>query len=183
MKFNWDLESHKDSNGSPSIETLLSNMDTSLKGSALPIEGFRFLKSTKEMLGITREIENEIKNYSSSNSAKELYVGFQNVDKLYFEKKRYETLINSGVTVHAFGTGTPLDSFQKTYTTWSDLEFSKTKVENQWLLAITEPSPIAFIGWEISTDIFGLGKLSDPGKMFEGFATSDERVIIPLIDH
>lgn len=183
MKFNWNLEGHTDSNGSPSIETLLSNMDISLKGSALPIEGFRFLKSTKEMLGITREIENEIKNYSSSNSAKELYVGFQNVDKLYFEKKRYETLINSGVTVHAFGTGTPLDSFQKTYTTWSDLEFSKTKVENQWLLAITEPSPIAFIGWEISTDIFGLGKLSDPGKMFEGFATSDERVIIPLIDH
>ena len=68
MKFNWILESHTDSNGSPSIETLLSNMDISLKGSALPIEGFRFLKSTKEMLGITREIENEIKNYSSSNS-------------------------------------------------------------------------------------------------------------------
>ena len=65
-------------------------MDISLKGSALPIEGFRFLKSTKEMLGITREIENEIKNYSSSNSAKELYVGFQNVDKLYFEKNSPE---------------------------------------------------------------------------------------------
>ena len=183
MKFDWNLENHTDQNGCPSIEMLLSNMDIGLKGSGLPIEGFRFLKSTKEMLGITREIENEIKKFSSKNNDSELFVGFQNVDKLYFEKLRYQSLIDDGVTVHAFGIGTPLDSFDNTYSTWTDLEYSKTKVENQWILAITQPSPLAFIGWEISTDIFGLGKLSDPAKMFEGFATSDERVVIPLINH
>tara|TARA_B100001142_G_scaffold319361_1_gene362727 strand:+ start:774 stop:1904 length:1131 start_codon:yes stop_codon:yes gene_type:complete len=183
MKFNWNLESHIDENGCPSIEMLLGNMDIDLKGTGLPIEGFRFLKSTKEMLGITREIENEIKNFSSNHDDKELFVGFQNVDKLYFEKLRYESLINAGVKVHAFGTGSPLESFNNTYSTWTDLNYSKTKVENQWILAITQPAPIAFIGWEISTDIFGIGKLSDPEKMFEGFATSDERVVMPLIDH
>ena len=133
MKFNWNLESHIDENGCPSIEMLLGNMDIDLKGTGLPIEGFRFLKSTKEMLGITREIENEIKNFSSNHDDKELFVGFQNVDKLYFEKLRYESLINAGVKVHAFGTGTPLESFNNTYSTWTDLNYSKTKGENQWI--------------------------------------------------
>ena len=180
MEFNWDLKNHISIDGIPSIEVMLQNIDIQLKGTGLPIEGFKFLKSSKEMLKVTREIEDEA---LISRSGNELFVGFQNVDKLYYEKSRYEQLISAGVIVHAFGNKIPDKAKGNSFSTWNILDNSTSKVENQWFLTSQHPYPIAFIGWETSLEIFGQGRLSDPSKVFEGFATSDLRVVASLINH
>lgn len=180
MKFEWGIQKNELDDGHGSVASLLKRMDSSLKGEGLPLEGFEFLNSAKEMLRITREIE-DAALISGQNST--VFVGFQNIDKLQNEYDRYRDLISNGVTIHAFGTGY-LDSWDlDACTSWNPLSKSTSKVENQWMLVSRHPVPIAFIGWEVSREIFGQGKLSDPGKLFEGFVSSDTRVVESLIQH
>ena len=51
-----DLASH-DVTG---VENLITRMESELRGAGSPIEEFRFLNSTKEMLKFSREIEAEV---------------------------------------------------------------------------------------------------------------------------
>ena len=180
MKFEWGILQNEMDDGHGGVASLLKRMDSSLKGEGLPLEGFEFLNSTQEMLRITREIE-DAALVAGPNST--VYVGFQNIDKLQNEYDRYRDLISNGVTVHAFGTGDSDSWAMDACTSWNPLSKSTSKVENQWMLVAKDPTPIAFIGWEVSREIFGEGKLSDPGKLFEGFASSDPRIVDSLIHH
>ena len=180
MNFNWKLSSSgTNTMGSPVREFVL-RMDNSLRENGLPIEGFEFLHGSSKMLEITRQIEDEL---SRSSQNPTLYVGFQRVDKVDSELKRYQQLKNSGTKIHAYGVGEPTPHQLSVVNNWTSLDLSVSNVENQWFLVSESPTPIAFIGWEISEEIFGQGKLSDPEKMFEGFVSSDERVIKSLISH
>ena len=180
MTFKWQLDKTTSDKNSSTVKELVLEMDEELRGDGLPIEGFEFIYSSKKMLDITRQIENEI---LISNQTASLYVGFQAVEKLDNEIDRYEELVDKGIEIKAFGIGTPKDKHKNSLTTWIEIPKSVTLVENQWFLVSESPSPIAFVGWEVSEDNFAEGKLSDPGKMFEGFVSSDERVIKSLLQH
>tara|TARA_B100001146_G_scaffold194479_1_gene181618 strand:- start:218 stop:1324 length:1107 start_codon:yes stop_codon:yes gene_type:complete len=180
MKFEWAiLENEIDGNQS-GVPNFLNRMDSKLRGEGLPLEGFSFLNSAQEMLKITREIEDSAAAFGSDSS---MYVGFQNIDKLASEYDRYQNLISKGVSIHAFGTGDVNTWTNEACTTWNSVPKSISKVENQWILVSNSPTPIAFVGWEVSRELFGEGRLSDPGKMFEGFVSSDTRVVENLLAH
>tara|TARA_A100001037_G_scaffold239201_1_gene218768 strand:+ start:21575 stop:22678 length:1104 start_codon:yes stop_codon:yes gene_type:complete len=180
MKFEWGILQNEIDDGHGGVASLLKRMDSSLKGEGLPLEGFEFLNSAQEMLRITREIEDAALMAGPDST---VFVGFQNIDKLQNEYDRYRDLISNGVTIHAFGTGDSDSWAMDACTSWNPLSRSTSKVENQWMLVAKDPTPIAFIGWEVSRGIFGEGKLSDPGKLFEGFASSDSRIVDSLIQH
>ena len=61
------------------VDAFIDRMDKELRAGGTPLEGFKSLYSSQEMLQITREIENEITKAPDSQST--LYVGFQTVDK------------------------------------------------------------------------------------------------------
>lgn len=180
MTFKWQLDKTTSQENANSVRELVLEMDQSLRSNGLPIEGFEFIHSSKKMLDITRQIEDDILD---SNLPSSLYVGFQAIEKLDREISRYEKLIDNNIKVKAFGIGQPKKSHQNALTTWVEIPKSVSLVENQWFLISESPSPIAFVGWEVSEEIFAEGKLSDPGKMFEGFVSSDERVIKSLLQH
>ena len=180
MNFDWKLSS-SDANtmGSP-VRELVLRMDSNLRENGLPIEGFEFFHSSSKMLEITRQIEDEL---SRSPESATLHVGFQRIDKVDNELDRYHQLRNSGTQVYAYGVGIPTADQLSVVDDWISLAFSVSNVENQWFLVSESPTPIAFVGWETSKELFGQGKLSNPEKMFEGFVSSDERVIKSLISH
>tara|TARA_Y100000817_G_C16800468_1_gene519395 strand:- start:49 stop:1155 length:1107 start_codon:yes stop_codon:yes gene_type:complete len=180
MTFKWQLNKTTSDKNASSVRELVLEMDEGLRGNGLPIEGFEFIHSSKKMLDITRQIENDILRSQKPSS---LYVGFQSIEKLDTEISRYEELINNNIEVKAFGIGKPRDEHKHSLSTWVEIPKSISLVENQWFLVSESPSPIAFVGWEVSEEIFAEGKLSDPGKMFEGFVSSDERVIKSLLQH
>ena len=132
------------------------------------------------MLGITREIEDEIKKNPSDVT---LYVGFQNIDKLDKEINRYKELRSMGIRINAYGINEASEKYSSAIDNWTKISESPENVENQWFIVVENPSPIAFVGWEISDDLFAKGKLSDPGKKFQGFASSDIRVVRSLMQH
>ena len=180
MTFKWQLDKTTSDTNRSSVRQLVLEMDEGLRGNGLPIEGFEFIHSSKKMLDITRQIENEI---LLSEQPSSLYVGFQAIEKLDTEIPRYEELIKNNIEVKAFGIGKPSGIHGKSLSTWIEIPKSVSLVENQWFLVSESPSPIAFVGWEVSEDIFAEGKLSDPGKMFEGFVSSDDRVVKSLLQH
>tara|TARA_B100000745_G_C20149933_1_gene394300 strand:- start:1374 stop:2480 length:1107 start_codon:yes stop_codon:yes gene_type:complete len=180
MKFEWGILRNEISENQSGVPNFLKRMDSKLRGEGLPLEGFSFLNSAQEMLKITREIEDSAATFGSDSS---VYVGFQNIDKLASEYDRYQNLITKGVTIHAFGTGDVNTWTNEACTTWNSIPKSISKVENQWILVSNSPTPIAFVGWEVSRELFGEGRLSDPGKMFEGFVSSDTRIVENLLEH
>ncbi len=180
MKFEWGILRNEISENQSGVPNFLKHMDSKLRGEGLPLEGFSFLNSAQEMLKITREIEDSAATFGSDSS---IYVGFQNIDKLASEYDRYQNLITKGVTIHAFGTGDVNTWTNEACTTWNSIPKSISKVENQWILVSNSPTPIAFVGWEVSRELFGEGKLSDIGKMFEGFVSSDTRIVENLLEH
>ena len=180
MYFNWKLSKElpeKEGNG---VRELVLRMDQSLRSNGLPIEGFEFIHSTKKMLEITREIEDEIKKSPRDVT---LYVGFQNIDKLDKEINRYKELRSMGIKINAFGMNEASEIYSGAIDNWTKINESPENVENQWFLVVENPSPIAFVGWEISDELFAKGKLSDPGKKFQGFASSDIRVVRSLMQY
>ena len=163
------------------VESLITRMDSELRGGGPPIEGFRFLNSPIEMLEFSREIETEI---LGSPMAADLYVGFQRAAKLQGESQRYRGLIEAGVRLAAYGEGSLPDTLADLEDIWTPLGRNIHALENQWFLVSSSPSPIAFIGWETSsTSVFGFGGLSAPGKQFKGFVTDDRRVVLAVIAH
>ena len=163
------------------VEGLIVRMEQELRGAGPPIEGFRFLNSPKEMLEFSREIETEV---LGSPTVADLYVGFQNVDKLQGESRRYRELKQAGVRLATYGAGSLPETLTDLKDTWTLLGENNHALENQWFLVSSSPSPIAFIGWEVSPrSVFGTGRLSAPGKEFKGFVTDDRRIVHAVIAH
>ena len=163
------------------VEGLIERMDKELRNGDTPIEGFRFLSDAAEMLEFSREIEREVRD---SPQGADLYSGFQTMERLTGEARRYNRLIRAGVKVAAFGqcSAEPLpEDFEKV---WTPVARNTRALENQWFLVSSHPSPIAFVGWETSPEkMFGMGGISAPGKQFRGFVTNDCRVVHAVIAH
>ena len=163
------------------VESLISRMERELRGDGPPIEGFRFLNSPTEMLEFSREIEAEVRG---SPTAADLYVGFQRADKLLGESRRYRGLRQAGVRLAFYGEGSLPEALADLEDMWTALGRNMHALENQWFLVSSAPSPIAFIGWEVSSEfVFGVGGLSAPGKEFKGFVTDDSRIVHAVIAH
>ena len=121
MYFNWKLSKElpeKEENG---VRELVLRMDQSLRSDGLPIEGFEFIHSTKKMLGITREIEDEIKKNPSDVT---LYVGFQNIDKLDKEINRYKELRSMGIRINAYGINEASEKYSSAIDNWTKISES-----------------------------------------------------------
>jgi len=170
------LESDVTAQDPSGVEGFIIRLDEELRrDTSSPIEGFRFLKSGEEMLRITREIENES---LSANTSSTLYVGFQRGEKLSKELKRYSKFQAAGVRVVGFGHGGQTQALADTTEQWVDLDLDVKAFENQWYLVTLSPTPILFIGWETSPpDMFGKGGISADGKEFQGFVSTDGRVV------
>ena len=163
------------------VESLITRMERELRGTGPPIEGFRFLNSTSQMLEFSREIETEVQ---ANPTDADLYVGFQKADKLQGELRRYRRLQQAGVRLAAYGEGSLPETLTDFEDLWTPLSRNIHTLENQWFLVSSCPSPIAFVGWEISSkSVFGIGGLSAPGKEFKGFVTDDRRIVHPIIAH
>ena len=163
------------------VVRFIGRMERELRNGGHPIEGFQFLTSPLQMLRFSREIEEEI---LAQPGGADLYVGFQNTGKSQGEQERYLRILEAGVKVVAFGEGEAPDFLSGTPAEWVSLPRDRRLLVNQWFLVSSSPVPIAFVGWETSSeDLFGVGGLSAPGKNFEGFVTADPRVITSLVEY
>jgi hypothetical protein len=153
------LESDKTKQDPTGVEGFILRMDKELRSSGPPLEGFRFLNSGLEMLRITRDIEAEAQ---ASGVGSTLYVGFQTAEKLAKEMKRYRQINQSGVQIVGFGQGDIPEEDTPALEQWVDLPQNTRALENQWYLVATLPTPIVFIGWEVSIpQMFGQGGSAD----------------------
>jgi len=167
--------------GKNAVAQFIERMERELRNGGTPIEGFQFLNSPLEMLRFSREIEEEI---LSQPEGANLYVGFQNTEKLLAERQRYRRILEAGVKMVGFGEGPAPDFLRGTDAEWVSLSRDHHLLVNQWFLVSTAPVPLAFVGWETSADHrFGIGGVSKPGKTFEGFVTADPRIISALVEY
>ena len=174
---NEDL-SHPEKSG---VIRFIERMERDLRNGGTPIEGFQFLHSALEMLRFSREIEEEVLAHPEGS---DLYVGFQNTEKLLGEQLRYRHILDSGIRIVGFGEGEAPDFLADTAAEWVSLPRDHYLLLNQWFLVSTAPDPIAFVGWETSPDDqFGVGGVSAEGKSFEGFVTADPRIITALVEY
>ena len=163
------------------VVRFIQRMERELRNGGTPIEGFQFLNSPLEMLRYSREIEEEV---LAQPEGADLYVGFQNSGKMLGERRRYRSILDAGVRFIGFGEGKAPDFLEDTPAEWVSLLRDRHLLVNQWFLVSSSPTPIAFVGWETSSeDLFGVGGLSAPGKSFEGFTTADPRVITALVEY
>ena len=170
--------SHPEKSG---VVRFIKRMERELRNGGTPIEGFQFLNSPLEMLRFSREIEEEV---LAQPEGADLYVGFQNSEKLLGERHRYHRILDAGVRMVGFGAGKAPDFLADTSAEWVSLPVDRHLLVNQWFLVSANPLPIAFVGWEISPEEqFGIGGLCQEGKSFEGFVTSDPRVITALVEY
>ena len=154
----------KDSSG---VEGLIERMERELRGGGTPIEGFRFLNDSEEMLSFSREIEKEVRD---SPSGADLYAGFQKAEKLRDESNRYRRLVQAGVKLVAFGQCPMPDPPEGLEGTWTPLERNTRALENQWFLVSSHPSPIAFAGWgNLTGDSVRDRRDLGPGQAVQGF--------------
>lgn len=178
----WAITKEDRTDSDPTgVDGFVQRMESELRGDGPPMEGFHFLNTPMDMLTFTREIEDEIR---SKERGADLYVGFQTAEKMIIEGKRYQKIVQAGAEVKAFGQGTPPETLMPSDMQWVALDRNTTALENQWYLVSTSPTPIGFVAWETSDEErFALGGLSEPGKMFKGFATNDTRVIAAIVNH
>ena len=178
----WAIEKEDRTDSDPTgVDGFVKRMEGELRGDGPPMEGFHFLNSPMDMLTFTREIEDEIR---SREQGADLYVGFQTAEKMIIEGKRYQKIVEAGAKVVAFGQGVPPETVIPSDMQWVTLDRSTTALANQWYLVSTSPTPIGFVAWETSAeDRFAKGGLSEPGKMFKGFATNDTRVVNAIVSH
>lgn len=181
-EFRWELDS---SEGNPldphGVGGLLARLERDIAAPGEKLSGFRFLNDARDMLRYTREIERDVARSSQPGS---LYVGFQTAEKAEAESSRYSRMRDLGVAVTAFGEGLPSDEAVGAFRAWRQLEGNRHRVENQWFLIAEQPSPIAFVGWEVSPDeLWGKGGATTEGKQFVGFVSDDLRVVRALTSH
>jgi hypothetical protein len=170
------LDSDITESDSTGVDGFIQRMDQELRSGGPPLEGFKCLYSSQEMLQITREIENE--TIKSPYDASILYVGFQTVSKFNNETERYRKINSLGIPVVGFGKGETSNENVSILDQWVDLPDDTKAFENQWYLICLKPTPVIFIGWETSdTDMFGRGGISTAGKEFKGFVSNDQRII------
>ena len=170
--------SHSQESG---VQQFIARMERHLRNGGAPIEGFHFLNLPQEMLRFSREIEEEVLLHPQGA---DLYVGFQNSQRLAEERRRYRRIIDAGVRLVGFGEGEAPDFLAGTQAEWVSLPRDRHLLVNQWFLVSPNPVPIAFVGWETSPDDrFGVGGSSQAGKSFEGFVTSDPRVVTALVEY
>lgn len=144
-----------------------------------PLRGTRFLHDASDMLRATREIEAAVTDCDTT-----LWVGFQSGEKLAGEVDVYRELCGRGTRVHGFGEGSPAVADELDGFTWTSVASSPGALENQWFLITREPEPVAFVGYETSPEEQRTeGSAGDAPKSWEGFVTSDARLIDLLIDH
>mgnify|MGYP001819262026 FL=1 len=131
-----------------------------------------FTNDAREMLRLTRRVEAE-------SRGGRLFVGYQNARKLELERSRYESLIEDGTEVVAFGEGQldrPIEGLE-----YRSLSKDHARLANNWFLVTDAPERVAFVSWEISDpDAFGEGGAATPGKAFVGFVTDDPVVVAEL---
>ena len=167
--------------GRTPVGGFVERMERELRGEGGPIEGFRFLHTTEEMLRFTREIGDEVLNNPGEAN---LYTGFQTAAKFDAEMDRYEEILRAGVRVAAYAQGPPPEGFDVGKFWWVEVPRDTRALENQWFLASAAPTPIVFAGWETSpADRFGIGGMAAAGKVFEGFVTTDSRVVDAVVEH
>ncbi|NIO12075.1 MAG: hypothetical protein GTO40_30265 [Deltaproteobacteria bacterium] len=179
----WELRQSEATLTDPyGLESFLLGMDQEFRPrSASPLGGFTFLQDARQMLLFSRQIEKELLNAGGPGN---LYVGFQNDQKLTVESKRYRRLMQAGITVCAFGEGIPSARDAEGLEGWYRLSPNHTMIENQWFLVTQVPQPIAFVGWEVSDEsIWGLHGVTHPGKTFAGFVSEDPHVVGALVGH
>ena len=178
----WTITEEDRSHGAKSgVVRFIERMERELRNGGTPIEGFQFVNSPLEMLRFSREIEEEV---LTQPEGADLYVGFQSSVKMLGERRRYQRILDAGVRLIGFGEGEAPDFLADTPAEWVALPRDRHLLVNQWFLVSSSPVPVAFVGWETSTeDLFGVGGLSTPGKSFEGFITADPRVITALVDY
>ena len=170
--------SHPEKSG---VVQFIERMERELRNGGTPIEGFQFLNSPLDMLRFSREIEDEAMAHPEEA---DLYVGFQNSQKLIGEEQRYRKILDSGVRVFGFGEGEAPAFLADSSSEWVSLPSNRYPLVNQWFLVSTAPAHIAFVGWDTSPDDrFGVDGVSALGKSFEGFVTEDPRVISALVEY
>ncbi len=163
------------------VGALLKRLDREVSQGEAGLSGFRFLQEAREMLAHTREIEEE---HVRGDHMDPLYVGFQNAVKAEAEIANYESMLQFGASVVAFGVGELSDEGKAVFENWHELEPNRSRIENQWYLATMSPAPIAFVGWEVSPDeLWGRGGATTVGKEFAGFVSDDARVVQAIIRH
>ena len=144
-----------------------------------PIVGTRFLHDAHQMLRSTREIEASVTAVDAT-----LWVGFQRAEVFLREYDVYRDLTGQGTTVVAFGEGVPEGTDELPNFTWVELPANRYALENQWFLVVREPEPLAFVGFETSPEpVRGSGNATSPAKSWDGFVSSDPRLVELVIDH
>lgn len=173
----WHREPSDQANDPTGLTALLTRAQSEIGGA--PILGTRFLHDADEMLRATREIEAAVTGADTA-----LFVGFQNADTFAGEAEVYRNLTGTGTTVYAFGEGRPhgVDTIDNLI--WTELSSQRYALENQWFLVVRKPEAIAFVGYEASPEpMRGEGAATDPRKSWEGFVSSDERMVGLIITH
>jgi hypothetical protein len=155
------------------VGALLKRLQVAVDPEGDTFLGSAFLDDSKEMLDKSRAIENEIRRTGGT-----LYTGFQKAEKFEKEIKRYSRLAGSAVKAIAYGQGVPRLGGQESPVEWVPLRADLTALENQWFLISDDPTPIAFVGWEVSDpSLFGLHGITHPNKSFTGFLSDDPRLV------
>jgi hypothetical protein len=141
-----------------------------------PLTGTRLLYDARDMLVATRQIEAAVRAAATG-----LLVGFQRAGKFEGEAGTYRDLTAAGVRVTAFGTGEPEPV---PGVRWVRLAEDQAALQNQWLLVVEEPEPIAFVGFETSdADHFGQVEVTDPSRSFTAFVSGDRRLVRAIAEH
>jgi hypothetical protein len=179
----WKLSSEAEADSGAALESFLQELDGVFRPSddTEPLRGFTFLYDARRMLDVSREIERDI---GESADGAELYVGFQNAEKFEAELPRYRSLKAAGAEVYAFGEGQAPSGSDDAATQWTPLAQDHLLLENQWYLVAMRPSPVAFVGWEISdAALWGRHGATHPDKSFIGFVSDDLRAAQAIIEH
>jgi hypothetical protein len=160
------------------VGDLLARLQAELGGGALL--GTRLLYGPAEMLRAAREVEASCHRHPGSL----LLVGFQTAARLQPQRHHYQALTAGGVTVVAYGTGTPDPPVPGV--TWVELPHDPAALENQWFLVTRAPEPIALAGFECPP---GAGMaVAHPGgrvpsRAFAGFVSDDPRLLGAVTHH
>ena len=133
------------------------------------VEGTRFVFSTREMLRVSREIE------QASLMAPEdtLYVGVQHGHRLDVQDDIYTNLMEHGVSVIAFGSdeGTGVDGV-----TWVQVDDDPRLLAASWFLVRSGSNAHALVGFEVGEPINGV-------RQWEGFESRDDRLVAGMMEH